>query len=111
MSAVVREKVHNAAPLFLSLLLQKGPLPLDIGRLATGYGMGVYSYVVNLSFCPFYTPSYSYDTVLANVHVKCTPQKLTKYHLDDKVPVFIAEIAPKHLRGALTTTNQVNRYA
>lgn len=30
------------------------------------------------------------------------------YH--DKVPVFIAEIAPKNLRGALTTVNQVNIY-
>ncbi|RZC20756.1 Sugar transporter ERD6-like 7 isoform C [Glycine soja] len=44
-----------------------GPVPLDIGRLATGYGMGVFSYVV---------------------------------------PVFVAEIAPKELRGALTTLNQ-----
>lgn len=42
---------------------------MDIGRLATGYGMGVFSYVV---------------------------------------PVFIAEIAPKNLRGALTTANQVS---
>lgn len=30
--------------------------------------------------------------------------------LHDKVPVFIAEIAPKDLRGALTTINQVNMY-
>lgn len=45
----------------------EGALALDIGRLATGYGMGVFSYVV---------------------------------------PVFIAEIAPKDLRGALTTINQ-----
>ncbi|KAL6516047.1 hypothetical protein OROGR_019352 [Orobanche gracilis] len=46
---------------------REGPLPLDIGRLATGYGMGVFSYVV---------------------------------------PIFIAEIAPKDLRGTLTTINQ-----
>lgn len=26
----------------------------------------------------------------------------------DKVPVFIAEIAPKNLRGSLTAANQVN---
>ncbi|KAG5567630.1 hypothetical protein RHGRI_002986 [Rhododendron griersonianum] len=50
------------------VLLQKGALALDIGRLATGYGMGAFSYVV---------------------------------------PVFIAEIAPKNLRGGLTTLNQV----
>ncbi|KAK3041424.1 hypothetical protein RJ639_000401 [Escallonia herrerae] len=52
----------------LRLKCSRGPIPLDIGRLATGYGMGVFSYVV---------------------------------------PVFIAEIAPKNLPGALTTTNQL----
>ncbi|KAK6260151.1 hypothetical protein SCA6_014625 [Theobroma cacao] len=53
---------------WLAIYFAKGALPLDIGRLATGYGMGVFSYVV---------------------------------------PVFIAEIAPKNLRGALTTINQL----
>ncbi|KAJ9187696.1 hypothetical protein P3X46_003121 [Hevea brasiliensis] len=53
---------------WLSIYFAKGALALDIGRLATGYGMGVFSYVV---------------------------------------PVFIAEIAPKNLRGALTTLNQL----
>ncbi|KAK2990544.1 hypothetical protein RJ640_019824 [Escallonia rubra] len=53
---------------WLAIYFAEGPIPLDIGRLATGYGMGVFSYVV---------------------------------------PVFIAEIAPKNLRGALTTTNQL----
>ncbi|GLT42559.1 hypothetical protein SLA2020_165520 [Shorea laevis] len=53
---------------WLAIYFSKGPLPLDIGRLATGYGMGVFSYVV---------------------------------------PVFIAEIAPKELRGALTALNQL----
>lgn len=53
---------------WLAINFAKGALSLDIGRLATGYGMGVYSYVV---------------------------------------PVFIAEIAPKNLRGALTTLNQL----
>ncbi|KAJ4823996.1 hypothetical protein Tsubulata_039254 [Turnera subulata] len=53
---------------WLSIYFAQGALALDIGRLATGYGMGVFSYVV---------------------------------------PVFIAEIAPKHLRGALTTANQI----
>ncbi|XP_058738050.1 sugar transporter ERD6-like 7 [Vicia villosa] len=52
---------------WLRIHFSKGPISLDIGRLATGYGMGVYSFVV---------------------------------------PVFIAEIAPKELRGALTTLNQ-----
>ncbi|CDP03586.1 unnamed protein product [Coffea canephora] len=52
---------------WLAIYFSKGAVPLDIGRMATGYGMGVFSYVV---------------------------------------PVFIAEIAPKDLRGALTTINQ-----
>ncbi|KAM7258969.1 hypothetical protein ACFE04_014710 [Oxalis oulophora] len=53
---------------WLSIFFAQGVWALDIGRLATGYGMGVFSYVV---------------------------------------PVFVAEIAPKHLRGALTTLNQL----
>ncbi|KAF9688033.1 hypothetical protein SADUNF_Sadunf02G0154900 [Salix dunnii] len=53
---------------WLAIYFAQGVLALDLGRLATGYGMGVFSYVV---------------------------------------PVFIAEISPKNLRGALTTTNQL----
>ncbi|KAF5930349.1 hypothetical protein HYC85_031222 [Camellia sinensis] len=53
---------------WLAIYFAEGALVLDIGRLATGYAMGVFSYVV---------------------------------------PVFITEIAPKSLRGALTTLNQV----
>ncbi|KAK4355737.1 hypothetical protein RND71_024708 [Anisodus tanguticus] len=53
---------------WLAIYYAQGALSLDIGRLATGYGMGVFSYVV---------------------------------------PVFIAEIAPIDLRGALTTINQL----
>ncbi|KAI4301309.1 hypothetical protein L6164_034599 [Bauhinia variegata] len=52
---------------WLAIYFSESPWPLDIGRLATGYGMGMFSYVV---------------------------------------PVFIAEIAPKELRGSLTTLNQ-----
>ncbi|KAK7378310.1 hypothetical protein VNO80_03749 [Phaseolus coccineus] len=52
---------------WLIIYFAEGPVPLDIARIATGYGMGVFSYVV---------------------------------------PVFIAEIAPKELRGTLTTLNQ-----
>ncbi|PON78456.1 Sugar/inositol transporter [Trema orientale] len=52
---------------WLSIYFAQGALALDIGRLATGYGMGAFSYVV---------------------------------------PVFIAEIAPKNLRGSLTAANQ-----
>ncbi|KAK7292332.1 hypothetical protein RIF29_08110 [Crotalaria pallida] len=53
---------------WLALFLSKDPYTLDIGRLLTGYGIGVISYVV---------------------------------------PVYIAEIAPKNLRGGLATTNQL----
>ncbi|XP_009777420.1 sugar transporter ERD6-like 7 [Nicotiana sylvestris] len=53
---------------WFAIYFAQGALSLDIGRLATGYGMGVFSYVV---------------------------------------PVFIAEIAPRDLRGALTTINQL----
>ncbi|XP_022155641.1 sugar transporter ERD6-like 7 [Momordica charantia] len=53
---------------WLTIYFAQGAVALDIGRLATGYGMGFFSYVV---------------------------------------PVFIAEIAPKNLRGALTTLNQL----
>ncbi|XP_030552434.1 sugar transporter ERD6-like 7 isoform X2 [Rhodamnia argentea] len=53
---------------WLAIYFAEGALALDIGRLATGYGMGVFSYVV---------------------------------------PIFIAEITPKDLRGALTAVNQL----
>ncbi|XVE82015.1 hypothetical protein DITRI_Ditri15bG0113000 [Diplodiscus trichospermus] len=53
---------------WLAVYFSKGPLSLDVGRFSTGYGIGVFSYVV---------------------------------------PVFIAEIAPKNLRGGLTTLNQL----
>lgn len=53
---------------WLVIYFAKDVLMLYFGRLFTGYGMGVLSYVV---------------------------------------PVFIAEIAPKNLRGALTTLNQL----
>ncbi|XP_042374605.1 sugar transporter ERD6-like 16 [Zingiber officinale] len=53
---------------WLSIYFAKGPYFLYFGRLSSGYGIGVLSYVV---------------------------------------PVFIAEIAPKNLRGGLTTLNQL----
>ncbi|XP_030973547.1 sugar transporter ERD6-like 16 isoform X2 [Quercus lobata] len=53
---------------WLAVYFSKGAISLDMGRLFTGYGIGVFSYVV---------------------------------------PIFIAEIAPKNLRGGLTTLNQL----
>ncbi|CAN1284048.1 Sugar transporter ERD6-like 16 [Linum perenne] len=54
---------------WLAIFFSTEALSLDIGRFFTGYGIGVFSYVV---------------------------------------PIFIAEIAPKNLRGGLTTLNQLN---
>nr|CAD1816986.1 unnamed protein product [Ananas comosus var. bracteatus] len=53
---------------WLAIYFAQGAISLDVGRFSTGYGIGVFSYVV---------------------------------------PVFIAEIAPKTLRGGLTTINQL----
>ncbi|GAV63374.1 Sugar_tr domain-containing protein [Cephalotus follicularis] len=53
---------------WLAVYFCEGSLALDMGRFFTGYGIGVFSYVV---------------------------------------PIFIAEIAPKNLRGGLTTLNQL----
>nr|TKS15865.1 hypothetical protein D5086_0000029000 [Populus alba] len=53
---------------WLAVFFSRGPFSLDVGRILTGYGIGVFSYVV---------------------------------------PIFIAEIAPKNLRGGLTTLNQL----
>jgi SP family facilitated glucose transporter-like MFS transporter 8 len=53
---------------WLAVFFTKGALLLDVGRFFTGYGIGVFSYVV---------------------------------------PVYIAEISPKNLRGGLTTLNQL----
>ncbi|XP_057807736.1 sugar transporter ERD6-like 5 isoform X4 [Salvia miltiorrhiza] len=53
---------------WLAIALSKNALWLDIGRLSTGFGVGLLSYVV---------------------------------------PVYIAEITPKNLRGAFTAANQL----
>ncbi|MFS8030544.1 putative major facilitator, sugar transporter, major facilitator superfamily [Helianthus anomalus] len=52
---------------WLAIFSSMGSLLLDAGRFFTGYGIGIFSYVV---------------------------------------PIYIAEISPKNLRGALTTLNQ-----
>ncbi|XP_021635640.2 sugar transporter ERD6-like 16 isoform X2 [Hevea brasiliensis] len=53
---------------WLAVFFSGGYLSLDMGRFFTGYGIGVFSFVV---------------------------------------PIFIAEISPKNLRGGLTTLNQL----
>ncbi|KAL6210490.1 hypothetical protein ACLB2K_015722 [Fragaria x ananassa] len=62
---------------WLAIYFAEGAWALDIGRLATGYGMGAFSYV--------------FDAILDGC----------------KVPIFVSEIAPKHLRGRLTALNQL----
>ncbi|GAB4829717.1 hypothetical protein Ancab_019369 [Ancistrocladus abbreviatus] len=52
---------------WIAIYFSKGCVSLDIGRLLSGYGIGVFSYVV---------------------------------------PIYIAEIAPKNLRGGLAALNQ-----
>ncbi|CAN1176328.1 Sugar transporter ERD6-like 16 [Linum perenne] len=79
--------------LLLGLTIEKGAVALDIGRLATGYGMGVFSYVVG-------NPVFVFFICLSNCFNPDDDD-------DDQVPVFISEIAPKNLRGALATLNQV----
>ncbi|XP_024931681.3 sugar transporter ERD6-like 16 isoform X1 [Ziziphus jujuba] len=53
---------------WLAVFFSKEAISLDMGRFFTGFGIGVFSYVV---------------------------------------PIFIAEIAPRNLRGGLTTLNQL----
>ncbi|XP_019172878.1 PREDICTED: sugar transporter ERD6-like 16 [Ipomoea nil] len=53
---------------WLAIYYAMGSWSIDMGRFSTGFGIGIFSYVV---------------------------------------PVFIAEIAPKNLRGGLTTINQL----
>ncbi|KAF2287741.1 hypothetical protein GH714_002522 [Hevea brasiliensis] len=53
---------------WLAVFFSRGYLLLDMGRFFTGYGIGVFSFVV---------------------------------------PIFIAEISPKNLRGGLSTLNQL----
>ncbi|KAJ0737479.1 putative major facilitator, sugar transporter, major facilitator superfamily [Helianthus annuus] len=53
---------------WLAIFFTMGSLLLDMGRFFTGYGIGIFSFVV---------------------------------------PIYIAEIAPKNLRGGLTTLNQL----
>ncbi|EOX94894.1 Major facilitator superfamily protein [Theobroma cacao] len=53
---------------WIAIYFSKGALSLDIGRFLSGYGIGIFAYVV---------------------------------------PIYVAEIAPKDLRGGLATLNQL----
>lgn len=69
---------------------------LDLGRFSLGYGIGLLSYVVHALEFDFYI------SLLLNVTLKgiciCNCKQ---------VPIYIAEITPKNLRGGFTTVNQV----
>lgn len=85
--------------LVINLIIQ-GAFSLDIGRVFTGYGIGVFSYVVNL-----------FNQRMVLIHYDDINFKMfTPFsNVDQQVPIFIAEIAPKNLRGGLTTLNQVGQ--
>lgn len=74
----------------------KVPWCLDIGRLLVGFGMGLLSYVVSHWVAIL--------MVIFNVHKKfnCIP-------VCNQVPIYIAEITPKNLRGGFTTVHQVEQ--
>ena len=75
---------------------------LDFGRFCTGLGVGVFSYVVRSSFT---------HTVQQTVgSFRQFQLTLTLALATQQVPVFIAEIAPKALRGGLTALNPVTLF-
>ncbi|KAK4763960.1 hypothetical protein SAY87_013398 [Trapa incisa] len=88
---------------WLAIYFAQGALALDLGRLASGYGMGVFSYVV------LTLPILVYRLILQkSLVIFFYALTIIKLLDDAKVPIFIAEISPKDLRGVLTAINQVN---
>jgi SP family facilitated glucose transporter-like MFS transporter 8 len=78
----------------------QGAFSLDMGRFFTGYGIGIFSYAVNRFHLRIVLIFYD------DINFKMfTPFS----NVDRQVPIFIAEIAPKNLRGGLTTLNQVGQ--
>lgn len=71
---------------------------LDLGRFSVGYGIGLLSYVVHdleFDFCIW---------LLLNVSLEAASLCICN---SKQVPVYIAEITPKNLRGGFTAVNQV----
>ncbi|KAK4763109.1 hypothetical protein SAY86_008877 [Trapa natans] len=87
---------------WLAIYFAQGALALDLGRLASGYGMGVFSYVV------LTLPILVYRLILQkSLLIFFYALTIIKLLDDAKVPIFIAEISPKDLRGVLTAINQL----
>ena len=75
---------------------QKEAWWLDLGRLSLGYGIGLLSYVVSTLLFVFGI----------NLLLIVTLDGVCILNFK-QVPVYIAEITPKNIRGGFTTVNQV----
>lgn len=78
--------------------MSKGVWFLDVGRFSVGYGIGLLSYVVLALEFDFYI------WLLLNVTLEAEGICICN---SKQVPVYIAEITPKNLRGGFTAVNQV----
>lgn len=78
--------------------MSKGAWLLDLGRFLVGYGIGLLSYVVQALEFDFYI------WLLLNVTLEAEGICIC---YSKQVPVYIAEITPKNLRGGFTAVNQV----
>ncbi|KAM7280741.1 hypothetical protein ACFE04_007875 [Oxalis oulophora] len=77
---------------WLEIAFANAALCLDIGRISIGFSVGLVSYVKTLNF------------LMCSVRLKLG--KLNQSRME-KVPVYIAEIAPKNVRGGFTLANQL----
>ncbi|KAI8547850.1 hypothetical protein RHMOL_Rhmol07G0227600 [Rhododendron molle] len=83
---------------WLGIVLAKGAWLLDLGRFLVGYGIGLLSYVVQALEFDFYI------WLLLNVTLEAEGICICN---SKQVPVYIAEITPKNLRGGFTAVNQL----
>lgn len=90
--------------------VMQSALLLDVGRFFTGYGIGVFSYVVinplNHFFFLSLSKRYNFNFTFF-FFGKLYWYLWNNVYENSQVPVYIAEISPKNLRGALTTLNQL----
>ena len=71
---------------------------LDFGRLATGFGVGLISYVVSVVWCVGHI-SVTYSCYLSHY--------LTILAITIQEAVYISEIAPMNIRGGFTSASSV----
>ncbi|XP_019080552.1 sugar transporter ESL1 isoform X2 [Vitis vinifera] len=71
---------------------------LDFGRLATGFGVGLISYVVSVVWCVVHI-SVTYSCYLSHY--------LTILTITIKAAVYISEIAPTNIRGGFTSASSL----